>query len=147
VATISLGSHTVVNYYRYVSQGDGSKGVDPSTKSSTRGSIDPDPIFTLLLEPRSLVVTRSKLYTNHLHGIDATTKDIFHLDQTNEVNDSALAESGNGICVPATKVVNRELIEQETLRKLLNDGGELCRLKRISLTFRDVEKVFNPRFY
>ncbi|KAL1919799.1 uncharacterized protein VTP21DRAFT_1730 [Calcarisporiella thermophila] len=49
VATISLGSHTVLNFYR-------------------RG--ETTPIFCLYQEPRSLLVLKEDMYKEYLHGIE-----------------------------------------------------------------------------
>jgi alkylated DNA repair protein alkB family protein 6 len=126
-----------MNYYQYVApKGDLLNSGDQALTSSGRGPIDPNPVLSLLLEPRSLVVTRSKFYTEHLHGIDATSKDTFRAGEGSSEDEE----------IPTSRIMNQELVHQEPLRKVVNEGGELERTKRISLTFRDVEKVFTPRF-
>ncbi|KAH9957814.1 hypothetical protein BC827DRAFT_1137379 [Russula dissimulans] len=54
VATLSLGSHTVMHYY------------DVPART---------PTLTLFLEPRSLVITTREQYTERAHGIDALAED------------------------------------------------------------------------
>ncbi|KAI9463923.1 hypothetical protein F5148DRAFT_982298 [Russula earlei] len=56
VATLSLGSHTVMHYY------------------SLPGRTD-TPALSLFLEPRSLVITADEQYTARAHGIDAVAED------------------------------------------------------------------------
>ncbi|KAK9686964.1 hypothetical protein K7432_014960 [Basidiobolus ranarum] len=56
VATISLGSHTLLDFYP----------LRDGTSS---------PEFSLLLEPRSLVILTENMYLNYRHGIDETTVD------------------------------------------------------------------------
>src|ERR1700761_5010234 len=70
VATLSLGSHTVLHYYDYKSDTD-------STESTSKGAIDQKPVASLLLEPRSLIITSSTFYKSRLHGIDAVVEDEF----------------------------------------------------------------------
>jgi len=142
VATLSLGSHTVMHYYQYTpsaaEKDNGSSKDVPESKSASagRGPIDKEPVLTLFLEPRSLVITRSQLYTHHLHGIDGITRDVIHPSGSQCEVDS----------ISSDRIANRHLVHSESLRTILDRGGELERTKRISLTFRDVEKVFNPRF-
>lgn len=68
VATLSLGSHCVFNYYKY--KDDIPSGF-PSASRTTEGNgraIDRTPIQSLLLERRSLVVSYNDKYTTYLHG-------------------------------------------------------------------------------
>lgn len=104
-----------------------------------KGPIDPKPVLSLLLEPGSLVVTRSEMYKTHLHGIDAVGRDAFHISKSDEEEaDESLSSS---------TIANRGMIKHEVCRRVLKEGGNLERgPKRISLTFRDVEKIFAPRF-
>jgi len=63
VATVSLGSHSVFNYYQYEEE-------DAITTVS-RGEgriINMNPTLSVLLEPRSLVISCGDKYTSHLHG-------------------------------------------------------------------------------
>ncbi|KZV84626.1 hypothetical protein EXIGLDRAFT_623991 [Exidia glandulosa HHB12029] len=115
VGTISLGSHAVFNYYKYADT--------PSTDAPADAgrAVDRTPLVSLLLEPRSLVITRSSLYTGHLHGIEERTHDV-------------LGEDG-------VIVANAHLVRAEEART----GGTLTRATRMSLTCRDVERVLDVK--
>ncbi|KAI0041661.1 hypothetical protein FA95DRAFT_1584663 [Auriscalpium vulgare] len=118
VATLSLGSHTVMHYYQYSSSPSGS---DTGETDGKGRAIDPTPILSLLLEPRSLVITTSALYTRHLHGIDALEDDDF----------------GRG-----AGVANVELLTGAG-RDVVEGARTLPRRVRYSLTCRDVTRVAN----
>lgn len=68
VSTISLGSHTVLDFYepRRLEDDDPTEQPRPT----------PRPITSLLLEPCSLLVLRGTAYTRLLHGIAATRVDV-----------------------------------------------------------------------
>ncbi|KAJ3264971.1 hypothetical protein HDU77_007060 [Chytriomyces hyalinus] len=59
VATVTLGSHCVLDFYH-------------KDKGAGR---DVDPDFSLLLQPRSLVIIHDDLYNNYLHGIKEVVQD------------------------------------------------------------------------
>ncbi|THH33375.1 hypothetical protein EUX98_g863 [Antrodiella citrinella] len=126
VATLSLGSHAVFHYYKYKPEEE--KGVAPSTTaifSASTGlgrAIDKEPVMSLLLEPRSLVITTSDLYTSHLHGIDDVREDTFGPEY-------------------GPPMANVELLADAELKEAVQKGGTLERETRYSLTCRDVEKV------
>lgn len=75
VATLSLGSHTVLDLHHYVSP------TTPSPPMVATASLDPEgeegggkaiaavPLGHVLLLPRSLFVLSGNLYQSHLHGI------------------------------------------------------------------------------
>ncbi|KZV75807.1 hypothetical protein PENSPDRAFT_623890 [Peniophora sp. CONT] len=105
VATLSLGTHTVMHYYQY--------------KSDEDRAIDPIPVLSFLLEPRSLVITTQALYETHLHGIDPVEED-----------------SMEGV-----QLGNAEMIRGEREREAIEKGGVLERGTRFSLTCRDVARV------
>ncbi|XP_053577589.1 alpha-ketoglutarate-dependent dioxygenase alkB homolog 6 isoform X2 [Bombina bombina] len=69
VTTISLGSHILLDFYLPLS-----KETVPDQEQVPL-SEEQRHIFSLLLEPRSLLVLREDLYTNHLHGIRPVTHD------------------------------------------------------------------------
>ena len=78
VATLTLGSHAVFHYYRYKPDNatlDSAEG--PNTSNGNGKAVDTTPVMSVLLEPRSLVITMSDLYTSHLHGIDDIVEDVF----------------------------------------------------------------------
>ncbi|EFX74607.1 hypothetical protein DAPPUDRAFT_307189 [Daphnia pulex] len=56
IATVNLGSHTVLNFY----------------DSNDREKVS----FSLFLEPRSLLVQQGNIYETYLHGIDEKYEDI-----------------------------------------------------------------------
>lgn len=124
VATLSLGSHALMHYYRYLPEVDFQSSI--SCSSITGRSIDKTPVLTLLLEPRSLVITTSSFYFLHLHGIDSVEEDEF-----------GFTEEGK----PRPVVSNFPLLGDERVREVLVNGGTLKRETRWSLTCRDVEKV------
>ncbi len=62
VATVSLGSHAVFHYYRYTPEENGD---EPMTNGRT---IDNTPALSVLLEPRSVIITTEVLYREYLHG-------------------------------------------------------------------------------
>jgi len=125
VATLSLGSHAVFHYYRYKLQDDSIDQQHVAEVKSRNGkAIDPAPIVSELLEPRSLIITRSSLYREHLHGIDDVAEDVF--------------PSPDG---GTSGVANVEMLTDPALRDAVQNGGALKRDTRYSLTCRDVAKV------
>ena len=86
--------------------------------------------MTVLLEPRSLVITTSDLYTRHLHGIDDVTEDAFPEPS-----------------LRGAPIANANMLQGLEYRKVVETGGTLKRDVRYSLTCRDVERVMklNPR--
>ncbi|KAI0312636.1 hypothetical protein OF83DRAFT_1165905 [Amylostereum chailletii] len=125
VATLSLGSHTVMHYYRYADE--------PSAATSVGRPIDPTPALSLLLEPRSLVITSSELYTSHLHGISETDIDLFSVHASHE--DASRVDDGR------VRVANWEMLTGKTEKRAVREGGTLVRGTRYSLTCRDVGRV------
>ncbi|KAL2094184.1 hypothetical protein ACEWY4_008903 [Coilia grayii] len=65
VTTISLGSHTLLDFYRPVSQ---SEADGPQTEEKRF-------LFSLLLQRRSLLVLQDDMYKHLLHGIQNTCED------------------------------------------------------------------------
>ncbi|XP_053124703.1 alpha-ketoglutarate-dependent dioxygenase alkB homolog 6 [Hemicordylus capensis] len=71
VTTISLGSHTLLDFYHPVSRGqhmEGEQGPDPQTEEQRH-------FLSLLLKPRSLLVLRQDMYVHYLHGIRLVAED------------------------------------------------------------------------
>lgn len=117
VTTISLGSHTLLDFYNPISSldndddgGDGGDGADatPLTEEDRY-------LFSLLVKPRSLLILQDEMYQRLLHGIRPRTQD-------------ALTE----------KVVN--LAAAGGL-----PGETLIRGTRVSLTIRHVPKVMKTK--
>jgi len=63
ISTISLGSHTVINFYR-------EEGENNSLKFEDRH------VTSLLVQPRSLLVLQGEMYHRFLHGIEEIHEDI-----------------------------------------------------------------------
>ncbi|KAK9367981.1 hypothetical protein V1509DRAFT_624984 [Lipomyces kononenkoae] len=79
--------------------------------------------YRIYQEPRSLLVTTDELYTKFLHGI----QEIFLDEHLN-----------------SNTVSNWDLLSNEAKENIERNGGVVeRRMKRISLTFRDVKKVRN----
>ncbi|KAG8971668.1 hypothetical protein FRC05_010924 [Tulasnella sp. 425] len=137
VGTISLGSYTVVDYYRYrpLDEEDSKvddPDIDVSAGANQRGrAIDPVPVLCVLLEPRSLVVTTKELYTEFLHGISERTQDMFCPHE-----DISGPETTEG-----TRIANYRMLRNNDIKKCIAEGGVLERQDRISLTCRDYENV------
>ncbi|KAI1106311.1 hypothetical protein F4804DRAFT_330493 [Jackrogersella minutella] len=100
VCTVSLGASLCLNIY----------------KSKDDGTLDPNPVWRVLQEPRSLLITTSALYTDFLHGIADITEDV---------------ELSEGT------VTNWNLLRSPDD---FADGSNI-RKTRTSLTYRDVMKV------
>jgi alkylated DNA repair protein alkB family protein 6 len=100
VCTVSLGASLCLNIY----------------KSKDDGALDPEPVWRILQEPRSLLITTGDLYTEYLHGIADITQDV-DLSETTVANWSLLRSSADFA------------------------QGRNIRATRTSLTYRDVMKV------
>jgi len=100
VCTVSLGASLCLNLYR----------------SKDDGALDPNPVWRVLQEPRSLLITTGELYTDYLHGIDPIAIDV-DLSPDTVANWSLLGDSS------------------------AFESGINERKVRISLTYRDVLKV------
>lgn len=171
MCTISLGSHAVFNYYRYtdgiIGTGANEVGIsaaasESSSRSPEQGarmieanggkengrSIAPQPVASVLLEPRSLIITRSSLYTEHLHGIEPISEDIFTpvsssslSPNSDAMSDGGYVDSGFGVSEPSSSTLNWKLLGDRNMRDVVGNGGRIRRETRVSLTCRDVERV------
>jgi alkylated DNA repair protein alkB family protein 6 len=65
VATVTLNSHSILNFYPHAS----------NVTSTIEMSSEPE--FSVLLEPRSLFIQTGQLYKTYLHGIAEVTEDDF----------------------------------------------------------------------
>ncbi|KAK0477040.1 hypothetical protein IW261DRAFT_302699 [Armillaria novae-zelandiae] len=131
VATISLGSHAVFHYYRYTPEENGG---EPITNGRT---IDNTPAFSVLLEPRSVIITTEVLYKEYLHGIEDVEIDTIR---------AADATRGSKFMDTNTPIQNFHLLTSEKALRAVSEGGTMERDVRYSLTCRDVEKVRNGSF-
>lgn len=98
ITTISLGSHTILKF------------LQPSADDS---SISLQPVFSFLLEPRSLLVLQDKLFHHYLHSIEEVTEDF--------LDDS---------------IINLNMCSNKYLK-----GSTVNRDTRISMTIRHVPKT------
>ena len=65
ISTISLGSHTVLNFYREL-----------DTDMTGPGGLEDRLVTSVLVRPRSRLVLRDDMYTKYLHGIEETHEDV-----------------------------------------------------------------------
>ncbi|GAO16935.1 hypothetical protein UVI_02046260 [Ustilaginoidea virens] len=100
VCTVSLGSSLCLNLHR----------------SMDDGALDPTPVWRILQEPRSLLITADDLYTAYLHGI---------------------ADADEDVDLSPDTIVNWSLLRDP----LQYAQGRNHRQTRTSLTYRDVLKV------
>lgn len=101
VTTISLGSHTLLDFY---------KPLNSDAESTERS--DERYVFSLLLEPKSLLVLQDDMYKVYLHGIRELSEDVLTKD---------------------SKILNYEHLNE--------DPTKLERQTRVSLTIRFVPKI------
>ncbi|KAG0021492.1 Alpha-ketoglutarate-dependent dioxygenase alkB 6 [Podila clonocystis] len=111
VATVSLSSHCILEFYKCPS--DSEPGMD-----KLRDSRSQEPEFSILVQPRSLLVLKSDVYNTYMHGIREIAVD--NLAGGNILN---LAEAFPGVDLSEAR------------------SQQLERGSRISLTFRIVEKT------
>ncbi|XP_069500412.1 alpha-ketoglutarate-dependent dioxygenase alkB homolog 6 [Ambystoma mexicanum] len=72
VTTISLGSHTLLDFYHPVSrQQERNSEQDPTLQTEEERHL-----LSLLVEPRSLLVLKDDMYVKYLHGIKNVTTDV-----------------------------------------------------------------------
>ncbi|KAI5119702.1 hypothetical protein M0805_003586 [Coniferiporia weirii] len=169
VATISLGSYTVFHYYQYkpgssVSPaGCGTSSLrspvnhTPNSGSdegqnlpahSVKAELEKDrvidttrPVLSLMLEPRSLVITTGALYSDHLHGIDPRREDVFLPAGSSPEAPSPGASPDLNSDTQGVRVANWKLVKDAKIRETVMQGGVLKRDTRVSMTCRDVERV------
>ncbi|KAK2460452.1 hypothetical protein APHAL10511_007617 [Amanita phalloides] len=127
VATISLGSHSVLHYYQYAEE----SGLTGNNTSLGKGRVTSSiPVMSLFLERRSLVITTDEMYASHLHGIEDTDRDEFTPGSLVHLPDGSVR-----------KLANRDFLTDEDVLEVLRHGGLLRRTVRYSLTCRDVRCV------
>ena len=100
VCTVSLGASLCLNVYN----------------SNEDGALNPEPVYRILQEPRSLLITTRDLYTDYLHGIADIDEDLDLSEKT---------------------IANWSLLRSPTSF----ESGRNVRQTRTSLTYRDVLKV------
>lgn len=70
ITTISLGSHTVLDFYERQGTDEVNIGDTPASSMEPRGKV-----VSVLIEPRSLLVVKDDLYHKHLHSISEQEAD------------------------------------------------------------------------
>jgi alkylated DNA repair protein alkB family protein 6 len=130
VATISLGSHAIFHYYNYKS--DDALAMSEDHSSDAGRVVNPIPVLSVLLEPRSVIITTSALYTSYMHGIQELHEDIIVPAAGDRI------PLVGGLHVP---IANWHMLTGEKERSVMQNGGALQRGTRYSLTCRDVERV------
>ena len=106
VSTISLGSHTLLDFYEPLDTGYELQAItDNSLKSRFK--------FSLLLEPCSLLVLQEKMYDIYLHGIKEITEDL--IDQGKIFNLENLA---NVKYLQSEAVIKRDCRVSLTIRNV-----------------------------
>ncbi|KAG0349236.1 Alpha-ketoglutarate-dependent dioxygenase alkB 6 [Podila humilis] len=113
VATVSLGSHCILEFYRCPTEA--SEQDSEETPKDSRSLI---PEFSILVQPRSLLVLKEDVYKKYMHGIREITTD-------------DLAEGHILNLAQAYPDMNPNEARVQSLE----------RTTRISLTFRIVEKT------
>jgi len=122
VTTISLGSHTLLDFYRKLSAIDLS---DDETDSTLQQRF----LGSVLVQPRSLVIVRDEAYTNCLHGIKEVTKDTVSESIFNRKQINLLGSTEDSGATPAE------------IAEVLERG------RRISLTIRHFPKVVKSKIF
>ncbi|KAL3873453.1 hypothetical protein ACJMK2_036568 [Sinanodonta woodiana] len=87
VTTISLRSHTLLDFYKPLQSSESGDG----TSQIHSTSLEERYMQSLLLEPRSLVIVRDDMYKVYLHGIAECKSDIM----TDKVANIDLCETAN----------------------------------------------------
>ena len=104
IATISLQSHTVLNFYDSPNDDQEDQPIKPLNERLK---------FGLLVEPRSLLVLKKDLYEMYLHGIDEVGKDalsekVLRLsEETKDLPDGHVLERGTRISLTIRQVKKR----------------------------------------
>jgi len=67
ITTVSLGSHALLDFYRPLDDSGGGQGINDDLESRH--------VFSILVEPRSLLILKDDLYNHYLHGIKEVESD------------------------------------------------------------------------
>ncbi|KAF8945792.1 Alpha-ketoglutarate-dependent dioxygenase alkB 6 [Haplosporangium gracile] len=114
VSTVTLSSHCVLEFYKYPEDKNQEEG--DSTAEETRAK---EPEFSLLVQPRSLLVLKEDVYKKYMHGIREITEDDLR--------------KGTILNLP------------EAMSQGIEETPVLKRGTRISLTFRIVQKTLSTK--
>lgn len=121
---MSLSSHCVLEFYKLPETSE--KNDQDTDGSSTRvnDSRGQEPEFSLLVQPRSLLVLKEDVYNKYMHGIREVTSD--------DLN------RGNILNLPEAAP---EVLNHPSASALMERGT------RISLTFRIVKKTLSKKLF
>lgn len=111
---MTLSSHCILELYKYPEDKD--QGERDSTTEENRAQ---EPEFSLLVQPRSLLVLKEDVYNKYMHGIREITEDDLR--------------KGNILNLP------------EAMPQGIEETPVLERGTRISLTFRIVQKTLSAK--
>ncbi|BEJ10637.1 hypothetical protein CspHIS471_0100590 [Cutaneotrichosporon sp. HIS471] len=145
VATLSLGSPTILDIHHYVSPTAPSPPMI-ATEGDAGKAIAAVPLGHVLLMPRSLFILTGSLYGSHLHGIASRERDSF-IAPVRETEASAADPAAEGDALPpstdkakadADVIANAHLLGLDALPR---DAFTYERGTRVSLTFRHANKV------
>ncbi|KAK1230989.1 hypothetical protein PQX77_005899, partial [Marasmius sp. AFHP31] len=100
-------------------------------------TVDPIPVLTVLLEPRSVVVTTGEFYKNHLHGISGLTEDTIVPGATEDPVPHVTIAEDTGNDDARVEIANWQHLSEN----FYTARGRLERGTRYSLTCRDVLRV------
>jgi alkylated DNA repair protein alkB homolog 6 len=98
ITTISLGCHTVLDFYKPILDTDNDENIDINKRYA----------FSFFVEPRSLLVLKDKMYTQYLHGIKETNKDF--------INDTSLIMNFNELSTEYKNLIETSQIERDNTR-------------------------------
>ena len=91
------------------------------------GEVDSKDIYSVVLEPRSLLVFSNDLYDNYLHGIDTETQGkVLEGMRDNRIDQSI----DKVICM------NKHLCNKDVYNSLVNNNTDINPITRVSLTIR-----------
>ena len=112
VCTVSLGASLCLDIF----------------KSKEDGAVDPEPAWSILQEPRSLLVTTLDLYTEYLHGIADVAEDTELSEDTvanwAHLRSPAAFSEGRNIRGTRTSLTYRDVMEVSKLGNKLRLFGK-----------------------
>lgn len=122
VTTISLGSHTLLDFYKPIEDAsDNNSNMTTSLTETASASYINRYLFSLLVEPRSLLILQDDMYKKYLHGI-------------RELNEDNIKDCKN-------LILNLNNISEENKKFYEVNDYRLKRETRVSLTIRHVPKT------
>lgn len=113
IATISLQSHTVLNFYDPLASEDNEENIKPLKERLK---------FGILVEPRSLLVLKKDLYEKYLHGIEEVESDV--------LNEKVLRLSQDARLMKDNSVLERKTRISLTVRQVKKRSKMMLKLGR-----------------